>query len=68
MNKKTFNRLKDTQKALAIQFFIEQIGNGSIAPDQKDSFSMGFEAGLGFALNLVSDFLKDEDGNVQNPK
>jgi hypothetical protein len=68
MNKKLFNKLKDVQKKAALDFFTEEVNNKAIQPSLKDSYSMGYEAGLSFALSLVNDYLKDEDGNVQDQK
>lgn len=64
IDKKVFNKLKDEHRASALQFFLEEIDRGAISPGQKDSFLMGFEAGLGFVTNLyfINEF-KDDSGN-----
>lgn len=62
MDKKTFNKYKDTQKPLAIQFHLEEINFGHIKPSPASSFSMGFDAGVSFALNLINEMPEKPEG------
>lgn len=62
MDKKTFNKHKDIQKPLAIQFHLEEINHGSIKPNTANSFSMGFDAGVSFALNLINEMPEKPEG------